>query len=190
MKREKKSDEELVALAQAGDKRAEEELLTRYLNTVRSIARRFFMLGGDTDDLAQEGMIGLFGAIGSYKKQGEGSTFKGFASLCVFRRIVDAVKSAARKKNEALNSCVFFSDGEFLDGNDPEEALIVDEDIREYYKKISVALSDFEFKIMTMYIDGMTLAEICETTGEPFKRVDNAIQRSKRKLQKTILQAK
>lgn len=179
----KQTDEELVRLAQAGDKRAEEELLIRYANLVRSQARRFFLVGGDTDDLVQEGMIGLFGAIGSYVPQGEGSTFQGFASLCVFRRIVDAVKSATRKKNEPLNSCIYVPNEELGIVGDPEEIVIVRENIREFNKKMGKALSDFEFKIMTMYVDGMTVADICEATGKPFKSVDNAIQRAKRKMQ-------
>lgn len=182
----KTTDEALVALAQAGDKRAEEELLMRYANLVRSQARRFFLVGGDTDDLVQEGMIGLFSAIGNYKSQGEGSTFQGFASLCVFRRIVDTVKTAKRKKNEPLNSCVYVPSEELGVVGDPEEIVIVRENMREFNKKMSKALSDFEFKIMVMYVDGMTVAEICEATDKPFKSVDNAIQRAKRKMQASI----
>lgn len=180
------TDETLVALAQAGDKRAEEELLIRYANLVRRKARRFFLVGGDTDDLVQEGMIGLFGAIGSYKPQGEGSSFQGFASVCVARRILDAVKSATRKKNEPLNSSLYLSDEEMGIVGDPEEMVIVRENIREFNKKMGKILSDFEFKVTTMYIDGMTVADICEVTGKTLKSVDNGIQRAKRKMQAVL----
>ena len=95
----RKTDEELVSKAQAGDKQAEEELLLRYRNLVRFCARKFFLIGGETEDLIQEGMMGLFQAVGAYDSQKEnGARFKNFAYVCVWRRIVDAVKSAAKKQ--------------------------------------------------------------------------------------------
>lgn len=185
----KKSDEELVTLSQNGDKQATEVLMLRHAGLVRGCARGFFLIGGETEDLIQEGMIGLYNAIGEYR-QGEGnSNFKNFAYLCVSRRIIDAVKSSARKKNSPLNTAtsIGIAEAEVLSGGlNPEDMLILQDDRREFRQKMSGVLSDFEFKVTTMYMDGMSCAEICEATGKSGKSVDNALQRSKRKLQEVL----
>ncbi|MBQ9728640.1 MAG: sigma-70 family RNA polymerase sigma factor [Clostridia bacterium] len=180
----KLSDEELTARSQRGDQAATEELLTRYAGIVRGKARQFFLNGGDTEDLIQEGMIGLCFAIGDYRGGDGNLSFKNFAHLCVSRRIIDAVKKSARKKHAPLNNAVSLlgMDEEAADCN-PEEEMILNDDRREFMQKVSRALSDFEFKIMMMYIDGMTREEICEATEKSEKSVDNAIHRSKKKLQ-------
>jgi RNA polymerase sporulation-specific sigma factor len=186
----KKLDEELVALAQNGDKQAMEELLIRHAGIVRGCARGFFLIGGETEDLIQEGMIGLYVAISDYRAGETASSFKNFAYLCISRRIIDAVKSSARKKNSPLNDATSIGviNGEKgLSVNfNPEDLLILRDDRREFRQKISGVLSDFEFKVTTMYMDGMTCAEICEATGKPAKSVDNALQRSKKKLQEVL----
>jgi len=97
-KKEIRNETELIALAQSGDGRAMEELLARYANMVKGCARGFFLLGGETEDLIQEGMIGLYAAIVEYRDKEDGSSFKNFAYLCVKRRIIDAVKRASSKK--------------------------------------------------------------------------------------------
>ena len=183
-----KTDEELVALAQNGDKQATETLLLRHAGLVRGCARGFFLIGGETEDLIQEGMIGLYNAIGEYQRKEDGSSFKNFAYLCVSRRIIDAVKASARKKNLPLNNGtqILFADDWAAPELSPEEMLILRDDRREFRQKISVVLSDFEFKVTTMYMDGMSCAEICEATGKTVKSVDNALQRSKRKLQEVL----
>ncbi len=180
-----KTDEELVELSQKRDKLATDELLRRHAGLVRSCARRFFLVGGETEDLIQEGMIGLYHAIMDYKKTETGRSFKNFAYLCVWRKIVDAVKLYASKKNAPLNSFVSMESEEewMAAGLSPEEILILSDDRRELKQKMSRVLSDFEFKITTMYMDGMTCAEICDATGKSAKSIENAIQRSKRKLQ-------
>lgn len=179
----RKTDEELVKLAQKEDKSAMEELCVRHLGLVRKCARRFFLLGGETEDLIQEGMMGLYLAVMEYKETAGNSSFKNFAGLCVSRRIIDAVKKAARKKNEPLNSYVPVEEQGLGVEFNPEAALILHDERVELHQKMSRVLSDFEFKVMTMYIDGMTTAEICEATGKAAKSVDNAVQRSKKKLQ-------
>ena len=186
---EKQTDEQLVERAQNGDKRAEEALLVRYLNLVRSQARRFFLVGGETEDLIQEGMIGLYHAIGDFHEK-DGGKFSAFASLCVYRRIVSAVKSSLRKKNDPLNNGVAYTGEERSDLSDPETLIVLRDDMREFNRKMSRALSDFEYRVFVMYIDGMTCAEICESTDKTAKSVDNAIQRSKRKLQKILEEEK
>ncbi len=180
---DRKKDEELVSLAKAGDKQAMEEILLRYAGLVRSCARRYFLIGGETEDLLQEGMIGLYRAVGDYDQaNGAGSSFKNFAHLCVSRRILDVVKGVYSKKKGFFYSVQPLDVQMVETGLGPEELLILSDEQKEFRQKMSRALSDFEFKAMTMYMDGMTCAEICETTGKPNKSVDNAIQRSKRKL--------
>ena len=183
-----KTDETLVGLSRSGDKQATEELLLRHSGLVRGIARGFFLVGGETEDLIQEGMIGLYHAVENYKSGADSSSFKNFAYLCVSRRIIDAVKTAVRKKNAPLNYGLtpYGLDLAADVAVSPEDAMILRDDWRELRQKMSKALSDFEFKIMTMYMDGMSCAEICEATGKPAKSVDNAIQRSKRKLQEVF----
>lgn len=188
---EKRSDEQLVFLAQNGDKQAAEELLVKYSDIVRGRARGFFLIGGETEDLIQEGMIGLYRAIGEYKSdRKDGMSFKNFAYLCVSRRIIDAVKASARKKNFPLNNYVSLFQSPLqsfpLPVTNPEDEIIRGEDRREFLQKMSKELSDFEFRVVVMYMDGLSCGEICEATGKDGKSVDNAIQRSKRKLQKLL----
>ena len=184
---EKISDEELVSASQQGDSYATDELFRRYANFVRYRVRGFFLIGGERDDLVQEGMMGLFCAIEDYN-QDEGKSFKNFAYMCVTRRIIDAVKKSTSKKNSPLNNSVSLAITDFRGGISPhlDEAMIWEDERKEIRQKTSGVLSDFEFKIFTMYLDGMTSSEICDATNKPMKSVDNAIQRSKKKLQKAL----
>ncbi len=176
-------DEVLISLSRAGDNRAMEELLLRYAYLVRSCARQYFLIGGETEDLLQEGMIGLYHAVGAYDGEKEkGSSFKNFAYLCVSRRILDAVKSVYAKKNTHAQSLQMLDAQMAEQGLSPEELLILEDEKKELRQKMGKALSNFEFKIMTMYVDGLSRAEICEAVGKDAKSVDNAVQRSRRKL--------
>lgn len=183
------TDEELVLSAQGGDKGAESELLKKYNGMVRSVARGFFLAGGETEDLIQEGMIGLYSAISSYK---EGKTsFKSYAKLCVSRKIMDAVKASLRQKNMPLNNYTSISgeDADFAGfgadvGDDADEDMIRTEDASEFLRKISGILSDSEFRVAVLYMDGMSYKEIADATGKDFKSIDNALSRAKKKLQK------
>ena len=183
----KKTDEDLVARYQNGDRQALDELMLRHSGLVRSCARGFFLVGGETEDLIQEGMIGLYHAIQDYKKSEDSSSFKNFAYLCVSRRIIDAVRSATNKKNASaqyfLSALPYETAGS---GLSPEEMLILSDERKEFRQKMSKTLSDFEFKVTTMYVEGMSSREICDATGKTAKSVDNALQRSKRKLQQLL----
>ncbi len=180
---ETKKDEELIRLSKEGSKEATEELLHRYSWLVRSCARQYFLIGGETEDLIQEGMIGLYRAVNDFDGElKKGKSFKNFAHLCITRKILDAVKAANRKKNVAAQSLQLL-DTQMADrGLSPEELLIINDERTEFRQKMSKALSDFGFKVMTMYVDGASCAEICEATGKSPKSVDNAIQHGKRKL--------
>ncbi len=178
----KRSDEELVELSRKGDKQATDELMLRYFGAVRGRARGFFLVGGETEDLIQEGMMGLYRAIGDYQ-QGGGASFKSFAYLCINRRIIDAVKTYERKKNDPLKNYISLFSGEWEDPTlSPEEEVVSRETRREFMREMSGVLSDFEFRVMVMYMNGMSCAEICESTKKDMKSVDNAIQRGKKKL--------
>ena len=178
------SDEKLVKRAQGGDREATEKLLRRHMNMVLARARRFFLAGGDTDDLVQEGMIGLYSAINEFSEE-SGKSFKNFAYLCVTRQILDAVKRSSRRKNSPLNNSVSLFDPvmeEFAGEEDPEAFLLDGESRAEFRVKLMRALSDFEFRVITMYLEGMSYADICEATGKDIKSIDNALARAKRKL--------
>ena len=144
------------------------------------------LVGGETEDLIQEGMMGLYRAIGDYQPNG-GASFKSFANLCINRRIIDAVKSYERKKNDPLKNYIPLFSGEWEDPTlSPEEEVVGRETRREFMRAMSGALSDFEFRVMVMYMNGTSCAEICETTKKDVKSVDNAIQRGKKKLRNIL----
>lgn len=184
----KRSDEQLASLAQSGNQEAQTELLERYAPLVRSRARYYYLVGGETEDLIQEGMMGLVRAISEYGQKESGLRFSGFAEICVTRRIIDAVKSSGRLKNFPLNNYVslFDREKEFVEERDIEAEMIREEERREFLQRISRILSDFEFRVIVMYVDGMSVREICEATGKDGKSIDNAVQRCKKKLEKII----
>ncbi len=171
------SDESLVLRAREGDASATEQLLVRYQSAVRAQARRYFLGGGETEDLVQEGMFGLFGAIGSYNPE-SGKSFKNFAYLCVKRRIYDVLRAAGRQTAYDL-----FDPDAMEGGGSPEESVLEGLERAELRVRMMKALSDFEFRVVTMYLGGMKYAQICEATGKSFKSIDNALSRAKRKLQ-------
>lgn len=176
------SDEELVSRFRAGDKAAGEVLLARYKNSVLSTARRFFLAGGDTEDLVQEGMCGLYSAMINFVGD---SGFPAYAHACIRNRIFDAVKKSHAVKNLALNASEPFSeigeggaDGAFS----PEEMLLSSEAQSEFFVKIKNVLSPFEYRVICMYIDGATMPEMCASLGKTYKQTDNALVRAKHKL--------
>ena len=175
------TDEQLIRLAQNGDKTAQEQLLLRYRKLVRACARKYFLKGGDEEDLGQVGMIGLLQAIESYKEESK-MRFKNFVYLCVLRRIIDEVKKTVTPKTEPFTCISGVSDLEI----DPEQELINEDERRELNELMSRTLTDMEFKIFTMYLDGVTNTDISESTGKEYKSVDNAVQRSKIKLRKAL----
>ena len=178
------SDESLALAAQQGDKAAAEELLRRYKNVVRGVARSFFLAGGDAEDLAQEGMIGLYRAVTDFKEGG--LSFKNFAYLCIQRRIIGAVRSAARLKNAPLNRAVPLppeneAEGALYAAEGPEALLIGDEERSEFLEKLRGALSPAEYRALTLYMEGLSIAEIAARERRSEKSADNAVQRAKRK---------
>ena len=179
----RKSDEALAVLAQAGETWAEEELLNRYKSAVRARARKFFLAGGETEDLVQEGMIGLYNAITDFREGG--MSFKNFAYLCINRRIMSAVKSASRKKHIPLNDYLplFDADGQGLVSPfDPESAVISGEEKEEFLALLRRVLSPAEYRALSLYMEGLTIAEIAAKEDKSEKSCENAVQRAKRKV--------
>ena len=181
-----RTDCELVTLFRGGEKGAGEELLGRYKNTVLSVARKFFLVGGDTEDLVQEGMCGLYSAITCFEGD---SGFKSYAYACIKNRIRDAVKKSGNKKNYALNRFLpFFEDDAGVTGSEfsPEEALIGNETVNEFFEIMKSSLSPMEYKAICMYIEGSRIAEISVAINRTYKQTDNALMRAKHKLRRVL----
>lgn len=177
------TDEENVVAACGGDKTAEERLLNKYSPLVKAVSARFFLSGGETEDLVQEGMVGLYSAIYSF---GKGSAnFSTYAYACVRNAVLDAVKKSRGAKYSALNNFVPIVEiGGEVSPVSPEDELIKRENRKEFLQKISKCLSSLEFKVTVMYLDGMGITEIAEALEKPQKSISNAVSRSKTKLLK------
>jgi RNA polymerase sporulation-specific sigma factor len=187
----------LIALAKSGDPTAYTRLLTRYKGFVRLKASSYFLAGGDSEDLIQEGLIGLYKAIRDYRTDRE-SSFRNFAELCITRQIITAVKTATRNKHTPLNHYVSFSSPagagtdddapvleDLLPGssvNDPAKQAISAEELRSLVGCLSTSLSTLESGVLALYLDGRSYEEIGGRLDCDTKTVDNALQRVKRKV--------
>ncbi len=192
------ADEELVELSASGDRRATEFILSKYKNLVRSRAKAYFLAGADRDDIVQEGMIGLFKAVRDFDVTKQAS-FRGFAEMCIKRQIITAVKASTRQKHAPLNSYVSLSEPIFEDNSertlvdmlaersvmDPEEMFLRREKAERLSEEIEDKLSNLEKTVLALYIDGMNYQEIAVELDRPPKSIDNALQRIKRKLDKS-----
>lgn len=187
------SDDELLALFRQGDEPAGGELAERYRPMVKRCARPYFLMGGDGEDLIQEGMIGLVCSLQGYDMAG-GASFRSYAELCVRRRIMDAVRSASRNKHMPLNSRLSLEElsdgergGEALLSDEryklsPEELLIEQEKKSRMYELCDRLLSPLEKKVLALYLDGLSYSEMARHLNKPIKSVDSALQRIKKKL--------
>ncbi len=178
------ADEALIARLRGGEQEIMEYLLDKYKYLVRSCAHQMFLKGGDSDDLMQEGMIGLFKAIRDY--QPEGGSFSAFARLCIRRQLYTAIERANRKKHGPLNHYESLQ-GEMKEPGhqpSPEDILIDQETGRQFEQKLWDALSSFETEVLQRYLTGMGYREIAAAMGREPKTVDNAIQRIRTKAQR------
>ncbi len=189
-------DHYLVALAKAGKIDAEEMLIRRYKGFVRLKASSYFLLGGESDDLIQEGLVGLYKAIRDYRTDRE-SSFRNFAELCITRQIITAVKTATRNKHTPLNQYVSFSQSPAASGDsdttldevlpgptvfDPVNQVIASEELESLVSCLSSVLSDLESRVLSLYLDGHSYEVVAEKLECDTKTVDNALQRVKRKV--------
>ncbi len=181
-------DEELISLSRAGKHSAEEALILRYTSYVRSFVRPYFLAGGDSEDLIQEGMIGVIKAISEFDAA-HSASFKTFAAMCIRNRIYSAIRHSMRDKNRPLNNYVSLGGEEdesvaALSPDktvDPAEQIISEESYRELLSAVSGLLSGFEKKVLTLYLKGLSYAEISKNVNKPQKSVDNAVTRIRRK---------
>ncbi len=190
------SDDALQAMAAAGDRGAEEALSERYMRLVRVCARPLFLAGGSSEDLIQEGMIGLLSAIRQYDA-GSGAAFRTFAEHCIRMRLLSAVKSASRMKHLPLNDGLSLeqlsedSDSQLsatpeVFRQDPENLVLARESKEELYAVFSRCLSKMENRVLGYYLDGLSYREIAVRLGKDEKAVDNAVQRIRRKLARNL----
>ncbi|WP_315118871.1 RNA polymerase sporulation sigma factor SigH [uncultured Clostridium sp.] len=192
-------DEEIVIEAKRGNVRAQEYLINKYENFVKSKAKSYFLIGADKEDIYQEGMIGLYKAIRDFKPD-KLSSFKAFAELCVTRQIITAIKTATRQKHIPLNTYISLnkpiydeeSDRTLMDIlseskiTDPEELIISREEMGYIQNEIGEVLSNLEMEVLMSYIDGKSYQEIACDLDRHAKSIDNALQRVKRKLEKCL----
>jgi RNA polymerase sporulation-specific sigma factor len=190
-------DHYLVALAKSGKRDAYDRIVRRYYGFVRLKASSYFLIGGDSDDLIQEGLVGLYKAVRDYRTDRE-SSFRNFAELCITRQIITAVKTSTRNKHTPLNQYVSFSqtpasaggDGEptldeVLPGptaHDPVNQVISSEELHSLVACLSSVLSELESSVLSLYLDGHSYEAVAERLACDTKTVDNALQRVKRKV--------
>lgn len=187
------SDNTLQSLAVSGDSAAENELAIRYLRLVRICSRPYFLAGGDSEDLIQEGMMGLLSAVREYDPT-MCASFKTYAEICIKRRILSAVRNATRLKHTFINDGVSLE--EILSDESqtltaysvetfsrtPEEQVLARESKNDFLDTYSRFLSRLEIQVLDLYLDGLSYSEIAEICGKSQKSVDNAVQRIRQKL--------
>ena len=187
----------LIAAARNGDERAMDELIRRYHGFVRLKASSYFLAGGDSSDLIQEGLVGLFKAVRDFRSDKE-TSFRSFAELCITRQIITAIKTATRFKHAPLNTYVSFSHtpagqdldadctlGDALPGpsvNDPSVCVISTEELQSLVFTLGTGLSSLEAQALTLYLEGNSYEDMAEDLECDTKTIDNALQRVKRKI--------
>ena len=184
------SDEQLIENLRAGETEIMDFLLGKYKPLVRKKANTLFLIGGDTDDLIQEGMIGLFKAIRDFDSKKD-SSFYNFAQLCVSRQLCTALEASNRKKHQPLNTYVSFStdesEGDYLldffasDLSSPEQILIEQEKFEEFKSQLWGKLSNMEKRVLSLYLEGENYIQIAKIMDKPPKAIDNALQRKRQK---------
>jgi RNA polymerase sigma-H factor len=190
-------DLQLVLKARNGSSVAMDQLIRRYTSFVRLKASSYFLAGGDSEDLIQEGLVGLYKAVRDFRPDKE-TSFRSFAELCVTRQIITAIKTATRFKHAPLNTYVSFSHtpagqdgdgdvtlGDALPGpsvNDPSVKVISTEELQSLVGCLSTTLSPLESDALRLYLEGASYEQMAEELGCDTKTIDNALQRVKRKI--------
>ena len=187
------TDEELIEQLRAGDKGIMDYILNKYKPLVLGKANAMYLIGGDTDDLIQEGMIGLFKAIRDFRSDRE-STFFHFAEICITRQLYSAVEASNRKKHVPLNTYVSFysqtgEEGKSLaetlptdDMDNPEQMIIHQENLRTFWEQLKGRLSKMERQVLDEYLKGLNYRQIAEKLEKSPKAIDNALSRIKSKI--------
>ena len=193
------TDEEVIRLAGQGNQDATEYMLKKYSPLVKKSIRTLYLIGADTEDLSQEGMIGLFKAVQNYKDDNTAS-FYTFAKVCIDRQIYSAIKASNRKKHSPLNTYIsFYSKGneeeaELIENleadrnSNPEHVVLDQENTSRIEELLQSHLSKMEQEILPLYLEGLSYAEIAEQIGKQPKSIDNAVQRIRDKVKKLYLE--
>lgn len=190
------TDEEVVAEIKSGDQIAQDYILSKYKYLVKAKGRAYFIIGADSEDIIQEGMIGLYKAIRDYQSDRH-TSFRAFADLCINRQIITAIKAATRQKHIPLNSYVSLNKPAFEDDSEqtyldmlkeeelynPEAVYIGQEDKNFIESNIGRVLSIFEAQVLSFYLQGKSYMEISKIINKPEKSIDNALQRVKKKIE-------
>lgn len=195
------TDEELIDRLRHGEDAIMDYICDKYKNLVRSKAKSMFILGADSDDLIQEGMIGLFKAVRDYD-MGRDASFFTFAELCISRQMYTAVQAAKRQKHFPLNTYISLDTGSTnQEGREentlaelladrtelsPEELVLDKERVAYLGKMIETELSDFEKQVLDLYMTGMSYSQIARVLGREEKATDNALQRLKAKIKRIL----
>jgi len=190
-------DLQLIMRARNGDSSALDFLIRRYTGFVRLKASSYFLAGGDSEDLIQEGLIGLYKAVRDFRADKE-TSFRSFAELCVTRQIITAIKTATRFKHAPLNTYVSFSHtpagqdsdsdctlGDALPGpsvDEPSTCVISTQELQSLVFALGTGLSNLESDALRLYLEGSSYEEMAEELGCDTKTIDNALQRVKRKV--------
>ena len=190
-------DLQLVIRARNGDGKAMDTLIRRYTGFVRLKSSSYFLAGGDSEDLIQEGLIGLYKAVRDFRSDKE-TSFRSFAELCITRQIITAIKTATRFKHSPLNTYVSFSQtpagqesegdctlGDALPGpgvDEPSIMVISTEELQSLVFCLGTGLSQLESDALRLYLEGSSYEEMAESLSVDTKTIDNALQRVKRKI--------
>ena len=193
-----RTDDELAVAAQGGDRQAQQLLIERYRRFARAKGRGYFLVGGDSDDIEQEALIGLYKAIRDYLPERQAS-FRAFAELCITRQIITAIKTATRQKHQPLNQYVSIAGAsrsddsptndrvveDLLDdspSSDPADQVVSGERLDSLRAAMGEMLSSLEVDVLRLYVEGKSYQEIGDVLGRHVKSIDNALQRIKRKV--------
>lgn len=193
------TDEQIVSCIHASDTEAMDYLLKKYNKLIKKETRTLYLIGGESEDLIQEGMLGLFKAVRDYDQE-KGASFSTFAKICIDRQLYTAIAAAKRKKHFPLNTYISFYVGvneeepdvsllDILEADaysNPEMRLIDAEQINALQKNMDVRLSGFEKQVLQLYLKGLSYSEIGQTLGKTVKSIDNAVQRIRHKLSDEI----
>lgn len=190
------TDEELIVQLHNGNQSVETYLLNKYKGLVLKKAHAMFLAGGETEDLIQEGMIGLFQAVRDYQPD-KNTLFSTFANLCVVRQLCKAIEVSGRKKHKPLNAYVSLSgdDSPLLEAFDfiqqnPETIVIDRENTEQMRNKIRECLSEFENEVLDLYLEGKTYTQIAVLMEKTPKSIDNALQRIRGKIKELSLDSR
>ena len=191
------TDDDLAVRAQGGDRFAQQTLIERYRRFARAKGRGYFLVGGDSDDIEQEALIGLYKAIRDYMPERQAS-FRAFAELCITRQIITAIKTATRQKHQPLNQYVSISGSRNADdqqsdrvvedllddspSSDPADQVVSGERLDSLRGAMAEMLSGLEVDVLRLYVEGKSYQEIGDVLGRHVKSIDNALQRIKRKV--------